>query len=173
MLTTILILTFIFNAFALNYLKCEKDKIIRNFLNNVHADYSRNMIYKYNETGIVPDYDCSFFDLECTQVINFIKAIKKFDEMKNDVHSEYYNFYNELYVIDSMKVCLTNNNINSEYELFDYSFDDFYIFISNCIDVKYYFKDFVNIKNKYRDLINFYLFKIPIRERYLFNYCEP
>ena len=159
-------------ANAYNYLTCNKTTVINNFLKDVSQNNSRSLISQYLKDNIIPDNNCNLLDVECNSVIFFLNSVDNFDELKQKIHEKYYNFYNELLKIQSMRFCLNRNEIDSEVELFNYSFEDFYIFITHCIDVKYYFNQFIKVKNEYKELVKFYFLEIPITERFLFSYCE-
>ena len=159
-------------ANAYNYLACNKTTVINNFLKDINQNNSKLLINQYLEENIIPENNCNLLDVECNSVIFFLNSVDNFDELKQKIHEKYFNFYNQLQDSGSMRSCLYWNEINSEVELFDYSFEDFYILITHCIDVKYYFNQFVKVKNEYKELVKFYFLEIPITERYLFSYCE-
>ena len=159
-------------ANAYNYLTCNKTTVINNFLKDINQNNSKSLINQYLEENIIPENNCNLLDVECNSVIFFLNSVDNFDELKEKIHEKYYNFYNQLLKITSMRFCLNRNEIDSEVELFNYSFEDFYIFITHCIDVKYHFNQFIKIRNEYKELIKFYFLEIPITERFLFSYCE-
>lgn len=156
-----------------NILQCNKTIVFNNFYNSISSNYSKTLLLQYNQTNQIPEFKCNIVDFDCQSSKIFINHIIHFDDLLHKIHMKYYYFYNDLTLIESMNQCLIWNDINSEIELFEYSYDDFLIFIINCIDVKHYFKSYVDIKYKYSQLIKFYLFDIPPTDRFLFSYCEP